>query len=83
MGDSSSLEATEPRQDVVLGRPLESKPQVIGLSARGVGGRFSGLQTQEVKHDDLMGFPGLETHRNVLGHHRSCAAEAPLPPCSK
>lgn len=37
VGDSSSLEVMKPRQDVVLGRPLQSKPQVIGLSVRGLG----------------------------------------------
>lgn len=45
--------------------------------------KFSGLQTWEVKRDDLMGSSGLEIHRNILGRRCSCAAEAPLASCCK
>jgi len=37
VADSSSLEVIEPRQDIVLDRSLESKPQVMGLNVRGTG----------------------------------------------
>ena len=37
VADYSSLEVIEPRQDIVLDCSLESKPQVIGLNARGIG----------------------------------------------
>lgn len=37
VADSLSLEVIESRQDVVLDRLLESKTQVIGLNARGIG----------------------------------------------